>query len=146
MRRPEIARYIRFSTKTVGRKYRRKVPLALFFLTPREPRKRTKPLFEARVGRDLLLNALNKLRIEYRDHGKLITIKGEPSFQRLIVYAGVRQFLTDDQSGADLLDIMAQLGEVETLFWATKFVEAYEYSGYWGVYRVAKAFRILHRL
>jgi len=70
--------------------------------------------------------------------------RGEDLFHKLIIMAGVRQCVQQQDQLPALADAIAKLGAFETLFWYSKIVEAYERMGYWGVCRVARAFRILH--
>lgn len=141
-----IQRYIVFGYKTVGKKKRRRVEVTRFYLS--EPVKGVKPFFEARVGRDQMIAFLNSLSVQYEQLGpSVIAVQGnDPDYyiRRVVIYAGLRQHIN---SGVhEIRELVAKMGEVEAVFWYTKFLDAYENSGFWGVYRVAKSFRTLYRL
>lgn len=141
-----LQRYIVFGYKTVGKKNRRKVEVARFYLS--EPVKGVKPFFEARAGKDQIIAFLNILSVQYELLGpSVIAVQGsDPDFyvRRAVVYAGLRQHI--DSSIHEIRELVARMSEVEAVFWYTKFLDAYENRGFWGVYRVAKSFRTLYRL
>lgn len=142
----ELRRYIVFSGKRIGKKNRRYVNISLIYTS--EPKRGLNPVFEARVDRDYTIAFLNSISAPYRVLGdNLVVIEGsdpDTYLRRLVVYSGVRQFTTP--SSPILTDIVTRLSEIEALFWYSKLTEAYEDRGYWGVYRVAKAFRTLYRI
>ncbi|MEM1610943.1 MAG: hypothetical protein QXQ57_04770 [Sulfolobales archaeon] len=140
-----IERYLVFSSKKVGKKIKRLVDVVRIY--PYRPVERGKPLFEARVGRDYVVAFLNALSAPYKIYNNVIIVEGEdPDYyvRRLVIYTGVKQFL--EAVPRELMDIAVNASEIEAVFWYSKFVEAYENIGYWGVYRVAKALRTIYRL
>lgn len=142
----DVIRVIMFGKKRVGKKRRRTVEISRFYLSP--PIKAERPIFEARVARELVLNALGSLGYDYEDRDSYAVIKWEnpdEAFRRLVVFAGVRQFL-DEVRGAELLDLLREMPEPELLFWFSRFMTAFDRGGYWDVHRTAKSFRILYRL
>lgn len=141
----EIYGFIVFDKKKIGKK---KVPVEVtkIYLSP--PSKRLKPIFQARVGKDLVLNALRRLGYEFEDKASYTVISGANAgyaLRKLVVYTGVRQFL-DEKLGAELLYMIRDMPEPELLFWFSRFLTAFDRGGFWDVYRVAKSFRILYRL
>jgi hypothetical protein len=65
--------------------------------------------------------------------------------RRLVVFGGARQTV-NELLGRTLLEVVASMGEVEVLFWYSRFIDAYERGSYWDVYRVAKSLRTLYRI
>ena len=135
-----------FTNKRVGKKYRRYVDVARFYLgslvSPR-----TKPIFESRVSRDIIVNAMRELRIEFSSHrDQVITVHKSSDLHKLVFFTGVRQFIGDPFKASEFIELAKAIGDLEALFWYTKFIVAYEKYGYWGVYRVAKSIRTLYRL
>ncbi|MDK6028878.1 hypothetical protein QPL79_05835 [Ignisphaera sp. 4213-co] len=141
-----VARYLVFRSRRVGKKYRRSVEVVQIYFS--EPRKGLDPIFEARVGKEYIKSFLDSLSAPQRVVGdSVIVVEGrdpDAYIRRLVIYAGTRQFMVS--SSPRLVEVVSKLGELESIFWYSKFVDAYERNGYWGVYRVAKAFRTLHRL
>lgn len=141
-----LQRYIVFGYKTVGKKKRRRVEVVRFYMS--EPVRGVKPFFEARVGKDQVIAFLNSLSVQYEQLGpSVIAIQGnDPDYhiRRAVIYAGLRQHIN---SGVhEIRELVAKMSEVEAVFWYTKFLDAYENNGFWGVYRVAKSFRTLYKL
>ncbi|MEM1982522.1 MAG: hypothetical protein QXZ63_02525 [Sulfolobales archaeon] len=144
-RGPLIQRYVVFTSKLVGRKSRRRVDVSYMYLS--EPVRGSNPIFEARVGKDYVKAFLSGIAAPYNLIGEdILVLEGEDPdtyLRRLVVYSGVRQHINNS---VDLAGTVQGLNEVEVLFWYSRFLEAYEEVGYWGVYRVAKAFRLLYRV
>ncbi|MEM4003605.1 MAG: hypothetical protein QXM43_04815 [Desulfurococcaceae archaeon] len=140
-----IQRYIVFSSKRIGKKIRRGIDVSYVYLS--EPVKGVDPVFEARVGRDYVIAFLNSVDTPYRlINNRVAVLESEDPdtyLRRLVVYLGVRQHM---KNSANLIEIVQNLSEIESLFWYSRFLEAYDRIGYWGVYRVAKAFRLLYRV
>ncbi|ADM27559.1 hypothetical protein Igag_0729 [Ignisphaera aggregans DSM 17230] len=81
--------------------------------------------------------------------GKTIYLEGpqaEDIFRRLVIFTGFRQCVKSSSKALQLGDAIVGIGEFEAIFWYSKIVNAYENEGFWGVCRIAKAFRILHRI
>jgi len=136
-----------FGKKRVGSKrYRRSIEVARFFIgTGYTPKAR--PAFESRVSRDILVNALERFNINFNSRGRrIIELYNEADFRRAVVFAGVRQILASSSSASDWIDIVRAMNDLEVLLWYTKFTYHHERTGYWGVYRVAKAIRTLYKL
>jgi hypothetical protein len=135
-----------FSVKRVGKKYRRNIEVTRFYIgTSYTPN--TKPVFEARVSRDMLLNALEKLGIAFTNRrDSVVELYSEADFRRAIVFAGVRQFIVSSSKARDWIDIVKAMSDLEVLFWFTKLSYMHERSGYWGMYRVSKAITTLYKL
>lgn len=136
---------ISFGTRRVGKKYRRVVDVSRFyFSTSLAPK--AEPVFEARVARDVVLNALEELRIPFiRRVDGVIEIYSDVDFKK-VVFSGVRQFLGNGVRARSWLELIGTMSDLEILFWYTKFLYLYEKVGYWGVYRVAKSIWTLYRL
>jgi hypothetical protein len=137
---------ISFGTRRVGKKYRRVVDVSRFyFSTSLAPK--AEPVFEARVARDVVLNALEELRIPFIRRGDgIIEIYSDVDFKKVVVFSGVRQFLGNGVRARSWLELIGTMSDLEILFWYTKFLYLYEKVGYWGVYRVAKSIWTLYRL
>ena len=135
-----------FGKKRIGSKrYRRSIDVARFFIgTSYTPK--TRPIFESRVSRDILINALERLSINFNSRGyRIIELYNEADFRKVVVFVGVRQILVNSSSASDWIDIVEAMSDLEVLLWYTKFIYHHERTGYWGVYRVAKAIRILYK-
>lgn len=81
--------------------------------------------------------------------GRTIYIAGRRAkdlMMRVAIVAGVRQCTRSPSKVHDALDIVAGLGEFETIFWYSRVLEEYERRGFWGVCRAARAFRVLYRI
>jgi len=142
----EIQRVIVFGKKRVGKVHRRHVDVMRIYLG--QPIKEVKPLFEARISREVAKLALKRFKADFEDNGVLLLLSGEDvdeKVRRLVVFGGARQTV-DESLGRPLLEIAASMNEVEVLFWYSRFIDAYERGGYWDVYRVAKSLRTLYRL
>jgi len=142
----EIQRVIVFGKKRIGKVRKRYVDVMRIYLG--RPVKEVKPLFEARVGKEVAKLALQRFKASFEDKGGFLMMGGEDvdeKVRRLVVFSGVRQTV-NELLGRPLLEVVASMGEVEVLFWYSRFVDAYERGSYWDVYRVAKSLRILYRI
>jgi hypothetical protein len=136
-------RYLVFAKRRAGKK-KRAVDVVRIY--PYAPVAGVRPIFEAQVSREYVFAVMKSLSIPHEALSEnVVEVAGEdPDFhlRRLVIYTGVRQHLPN---GRALAELVAKLSEVESVFWYSKFVEAFE-RGYWEVYRVAKSFRTLYRL
>ena len=106
-------------------------------------------IFQARIERSTLTAFLDRLGVEYSRSktGKTIYLTGrdpEDTLRKLVVFAGCRQCVRSQAKVLDLAQAVAGMGELETIFWFSKMLEAYEARGFWGACRVARAVRALH--
>jgi hypothetical protein len=142
----EIQRVIVFGKKRVGKVHRRYVDVMRIYLG--QPIKEVKPLFEARISREVVKLALERFKADFEDNGAFLMLSGEDvdeKVRRLVVFGGARQTV-NESLGRPLLEIVASMNEVEVLFWYSRFIDAYERGGYWDVYRIAKSLRTLYRI
>ncbi len=142
----EIQRVIVFGKKRVGKVHRRCVDVMRIYLG--QPIKEVKPLFEARISREVVKLALERFKTDFEDSGVFLMLSGEDvdeKVRRLVVFGGARQTV-DESLGRPILEIVASMNEVEVLFWYSRFIDAYERGGYWDVYRIAKSLRTLYRI
>lgn len=144
---PTSQRFVVFTHKTIGKKVKRVAPIARFYYSiPLSSRE--KPVFEARVKRDEVIAFVVRLNTPYKLEERVMVIEGndvDNVFRRLIIYAGIRQFVSEE-GVSEVLETVLSMGEVESLYWFTRFTEFYRRGGYWYVCRVSKAIRILYRL
>jgi hypothetical protein len=142
----EMQRVIVFDKKRIGKVYRRYVDNMKIYLG--HPVMGVKPLFEARISKETAKLALEKFKANFEDKGDFLIVSGEDvdeKIRRLVVFSGARQTV-DDFLGRLLLDTVTSMGEVEVLFWYSRFINAYEGGGYWDVNRVAKSLKTLYRI
>jgi hypothetical protein len=142
----EIQRVIVFGKKRIGKVHKRYVDVMRIYLG--QPVKDVKPLFEARIGKEVAKLALERFKAVFEDKGEFLIVGGEDvdeKVRRLVVFGGARQTV-NELLGRPLLEVVASMGEVEVLFWYSRFIDAYERGGYWDVYRVAKSLRTLYRI
>lgn len=135
---------IRFTTRKIG-KQRRPVEIAYFYSTSGVK------VFESRCEPGVIFSFLERIGFEARRSKKGKTIylegsRGEEVFRKLVILAGCRQSLKKQLKILDVAEEVAGLGEFEAIFWYSKMIEEHERKGFWGVCRVARAFRILHRI
>lgn len=141
----KIERYLVFTRRRVGKSRNKSVDVARIYLASPG---RGRPFFEARVSKEVVKNALDSLGLKYEDEGDVMVLYGEDideKIRRLVVFTGVRQ-TTDSFIGGELVELVSSMGEVEILFWFSRFIDAYDNGGYWDVYRVAKSFKVLYRI
>jgi len=142
----EVQRVIAFGKKRVGKVHKRYVDVMRIYLG--QPLKDVKPLFEARIGKEVVKLALERFKANFEDKGEFLIVSGEDvdeKIRRLVVFSGTRQTV-NELLGRPLLEVVASMGEVEALFWYSRFLDAYERGSYWDVYRVAKSLRTLYRI
>jgi len=142
----EIQRVIVFGKKRIGKVHKRYVDVMRIYLG--QPIKDVKPLFEARIGKEVAKLALERFKAVFEDKGEFLIVSGEDvdeKVRRLVVFGGARQTV-NELLGRTLLEVVASMGEVEVLFWYSRFIDAYERGSYWDVYRVAKSLRTLYRI
>ena len=142
----EIQRVIVFGKKRIGKVHKRYVDVMRIYLG--QPVKDVKPLFEARIGKEVAKLALERFKAVFEDKGEFLIVGGEDvdeKVRRLVVFGGARQTV-NELLGRPLLEVVASMGEVEVLFWYSRFIDAYERGSYWDVYRVAKSLRTLYRI
>ena len=142
----EMYRTVVFGRKRIGKVHRRYVDCIRIYLST--PVKGRKPFFEARIDRDSTKMALESFKAKYDDKGDFLILHGDDvdeKLRKLIIYSGVRQTV-NSLLGGKVLEIVNYMGEVELLFWYSRFINAYDGGSYWDVYRVAKAFRTLYRV
>ncbi|MEM1867667.1 MAG: hypothetical protein QW290_06555 [Sulfolobales archaeon] len=92
--------------------------------------------------------ALEHFKVGYDDKGDYLVLYGDgldEKFRRIVVFSGVRQ-VVDGSLGKKVLEVVDSMGELELLFWYSRFINAYDRGSYWDVYRVAKSIRILYRI
>ncbi|MEM1510090.1 MAG: hypothetical protein QW096_09525 [Thermofilaceae archaeon] len=139
-------RVIVFSRKKLGKIHKHYTDCIKIYLS--YPIKNIKPFFEARIGRDVVKMALEHFKVGYDDKGDYLVLYGDgldEKFRRIIVFSGVRQ-VVDGSLGKKVLEVVDSMGELELLFWYSRFINAYDRGSYWDVYRVAKSIRILYRI
>ncbi|MEM1662501.1 MAG: hypothetical protein QXP21_06240 [Desulfurococcaceae archaeon] len=142
----EVYRVLAFGKKKIGKVHKRYVDIVRIYFGL--PIGREKPFFEARVDKDTLRVVIEYFNAKYDDKGDYIVVYGndvDEKIRRIVVYSGVRQTI-NSLLGRTLLEIIDSMGEVEILFWYSRFINAYDKGNYWDVYRVAKSFRTLYRL
>lgn len=142
----EIQRVISFGVVRVGRVHRRFVDNMKIYLG--HPVRGVKPLFEARISKETVRLALERFKADFEDKRDFLIISGEDvdeKIRRLVVFSGTRQTV-NASLGNLLLETVASMGEIELLFWYSRFINAYERGNYWDVNRVAKSFKTLYRI
>lgn len=135
---------LRFSTRRKG--YHGKPVEIVHFYSPVGGK-----VFHARCERGVILSFLERVNESVRKSktGKTIYLEGsgaEGLFRKLIILAGCKQCTRATSKILEVMEAVAGLGEFETIFWYSNMIKEYERSGYWGVCRVARAFRILYRI
>lgn len=142
----EIHRIMVFGRKRIGKVHKRYVDVIRVYLTSLT--RGEKPFFEARIDRDVAKVALEHFKAKYDDKGDFVILYGgdvDDKIRRMVVYSGVRQTV-NSLRGRELMEVVNSMGELELLFWYSRFINAYGRGNYWDVYRVAKSFRTLYRL
>jgi len=142
VKRGERRRSLRFSMRKVG-KYGRLMEVSHFY-SPGGGK-----VFHAYCGRGVVSSFLKRMGKDVKKSrsGKTIYLEGngaENAFMKLIILAGVRQCIRTNAKAHGIAEIVAGLGEFETIFWYSKMIEGYEKRGYWGVCRIARAFRAVY--
>lgn len=142
----ELYRVITFGRRRIGKVHKRYVDVVKIYLGSLV--KGGKPFFEARIDRDVAKMAIEYLKAKYDDKGGFMILYGEDvdeKIRKIVVYSGVRQTV-NSLLGKTLLETVDSMGELELLFWYSRFINAYSRGNYWDVYRVAKSFKILYRI
>ncbi|QGR19701.1 hypothetical protein [Stygiolobus azoricus] len=135
---------LRFSTRRVG-KQRRPVEVVHFYSSYGVKD------FHAYCERGVISSFLERVNADVRRgrKGGTIYLEGDRAddlFRRLIILAACRQCTRSQAKIPEIAEKVASLGEVATLFWYSRVLEEYEKRGFWGVCRVARAFRVLYRI
>jgi len=134
---------IRFTTRKM-RKTGRRVEVANFYSST------SSRIFHARCERGVISGFLERINAPVRRSktGKTIYLEGERAeelLRKLVILAGCRQSIKVASKMLEVAGVVASFGEFETIFWYSKMIEGYEKRGFWGVCRVARAFRTLYR-
>ena len=135
---------LRFSIRSIG-KHRKPVEVVHFYSST------SGKVFHARCEQGVISSFLERINgVARRSRtGKTIYLEGakaEELFRKLIILAGCRQCTRSQSKIPEIAEVVASLGEFETIFWYSKILEEHEKRGFWGVCRVAKAFRVLYRV
>lgn len=135
---------LRFTTRKIG-KHGRPMEIAHFYIFGGGK------LFSARCEHGIVTSFLERSNITIRRSrtGKTIyfeNAESEEIFRKLVIFSGIRQCTRSPSKIVDIIEATSSLGEFETVFWYSKMIEEYEKRGFWGVCRVAKAFRTLYRI
>lgn len=139
-------RFIRFKVKSVKRSSGKvNIVLAEFYSLPFAE----DPDVISECSKDELLTVLTEIgeKDKYNAEEKGIKIYSDDLFEKLVVYACVRQTIRKVEKVLELRSILKSLGLFETHFWAATFIERFrERSNRKSLYRPAKAFKILYGL
>lgn len=141
----EARRIVKFRSERVKRKLGRVwITLAEFYSLPTAK----DPDLVSACSRDELVMLIRDLQdgswLEVDDQ---LNIQSDDLYERLMVYAAVRQSFRDPSRMSDLRAVVKELGAFEVHFWASVFADAYRQSGSRAaLFRPAKAFKILYRL
>lgn len=140
----EVVREVRLGYRTVKRRRGRvRVELARFYSSPSAK----DPDLEAACGHDELKLAAKEFGGEVHFEGRRVEVREDHLYERLMVYAAVRQSLRRPSLALDLREAVAKLGLYELHFWASTFAEAYRARrSRAALFRPAKAFKVLHGL
>ncbi len=135
---------LRFSIRRVG-KHRKPVEVVHFYSSA------IGKVFHARCEHGVISSFLERMNgvVGRSRTGKTLYLEGaraEEFLRKLIILAGCRQCLRVTSKVPEVVEAVAALGEFETIFWYSKMIEEYEKKKFIGVCRVAKAFRILHKI
>jgi len=108
-------------------------------------------IFHARCERGVISSFLERLgEVVGRSRtGKTLYLEGaraEDIARRLIILAACRQCMKKSSRILDVAEALMGISEFEAIFWHSKILDEYEKKGYWGVCRVARAFRVIHRI
>jgi len=133
---------IRFSTRKVGERGR--LAEVAHFYSPGGGK-----VFHAYCERGVIYSFLERVGCKAKGRGRVLYLEGDGAadvFRRLAVLAGARQSVRVPAKVQDIAEAVAGLGELELIFWYSRMVEEHERNGYWGVCRVARAFRTVYRV
>ena len=112
-------------------------------------------VFVAQCERHLLVEFIERMKMcgyirsWLSRSGNTIYIDGENAryaVRKIVIFLANAMCVKDQALLTDLMSVIHNLGMVEEFFWYAKIHEALEEDGYRGVCRVAKAFRVLHKL
>ena len=132
---------LRFSARRMGKRGRRAE--VVHFYTP------AGKVFHARCERGIISSFIERVDGDARwsRTRKTLYLEGaraEELLRKLVILAGCRQCTRDPSKIPEIIEMIIGLGEFELIFWYSKIIEEYEKKGFWGVCRVAKAFRALY--
>jgi hypothetical protein len=107
------------------------------------------PFFSARVAKSDIIRFLERLRARFEDRGDYLFFESgedDEMLRKLVIFMGVRQSykVIGEYQMLRLMDMVRNLTLVESLFWFSRFMDAYGWSPWMRVLRVAKAFKVLY--
>ena len=79
--------------------------------------------------------------------GRTLYIDGEnvdELLKRVVVFLGCKECTRSSVKVRHIMEAVAELNEIEALFWYSRMIEMYKKKKYAGVCRVAKSFRVLY--
>ena len=138
--------YVKFRHKRVkGKSGRRTITLAEFYSLPKSE---NPDLVAACDSGELKIMVKEAGKPEgYEIEGDEIIVYNDQLYEKLLIYATVRQGLRRPEKVIDLRETVKDLGIYETHFWASSFSEIYrQTSDRRLILRPAKAFKIFYRL
>ena len=142
MRRMTVERYIKFQSRKVKGKT---ITLAYFHSLPNSKNFDVIARFN-KAEFTTVLNMLTPKKASCSDKD-VVKIHSDEIYEKLLVYAVVRQTIRNPEKAIDLRGIIKELGLYETHFWASIFAETYRMTlNRRALYRPAKAFKILYGL
>jgi hypothetical protein len=108
-----------------------------------------RPFFSARVAKLEIIRFFERLRARFEDRGDYLFFESgedDETLRRLVIFMGVRQSYKaiGEYQMLRLMDMVRGLTAVESLFWFSRFMDAYDWSPWMRVLRVAKAFKVLY--
>ena len=143
---PSVERHVRFRSRRVKRKEGKvSIMLAGFYSLPSAK----DPDVMSECNRDELLLFAKEVgpKNSFAAKTNKITVYSDDLYERLLIYAVVRQSLRDSVKVFDLREIIKSLGLYEVHFWASMFAELYRTAlSRVALYRPAKAFKVLYKL
>jgi len=142
---PYRGKAIRFRWRKTGKPGN---PVEYVYFYERLPGSR---IFRARCKKGVINSFINRVNGHVRRSrsGKTIYIEGRRAddlFRRSMILAGCSQCTRSETKLAEIVGVIARLGEFETLFWYSKMIKAYEEKGHRGVCRVVRAFKTLYEI
>ena len=110
-----------------------------------------RPFFSANVAKSEVIKFLKRSHTRFEDHGDFLFFESgedDEMLRRLVIFLGVRQSFRafGEYQLLRLIDLVRVLTAVESLFWFSRFMRAYDWSPRMKVLRVAKAFKVLYGL
>jgi len=79
--------------------------------------------------------------------GKTVYIDGENTdelLKRIVIFLGCKECTRSSVKVRHVMEAIAELNEIEALFWYSRIIELYKKKKYIGVCRVAKSFSLLY--